>query len=417
MHSTIFDPDNWREIGATLARNKTRTFLTAFGIFWGTAMLALLHGGAMGFRGTMMRQVQGMATNMGGIFPGTTSMPYKGYNKGLQWAFNWNDYEAIVANIPTIEHIVPVIFRSDRMAYGDKSKGTRLQGIGPDFYKIQNVRFLAGRELNASDIRGKSKNVVIGTNISTDLFGSDPSYAIGKAVIIGNQAFNVVGVAKQVSEASIMGRIDDSAYIPVTTMMSTYNTGNRIDGLLFTARPGYRPKEIFKQIHTVVSHNHPVNPEDAKAFNEFDVSEMFENIGNVFTGIDLLALFVGFGTLIAGVIGVGNIMWIIVRERTTEIGIRRAIGAKPLDIIAQVLSESMVLTVIAGTAGICFAAMILGAVDHFTSDPVLGSAGYQLTFNTAVVVMLLFLVLGTVAGLIPAIRAMRIKPIEAMRSK
>ena len=148
-----------------------------------------------------------------------------------------------------------------------------------------------------------------------------------------------------------------------------------------------------------------------------DVSEMFEMVGNMFTGIDLLALFVGAGTLMAGIIGVGNIMWIIVRERTREIGIRRAIGAKPRDVIVQILSESSVLTVVAGTAGITFAAVVLYVADMITSEPGLSAAGFQLSFTAAVVILVLFLVLGTAAGLIPSLKAMRIKPVEAMREK
>ncbi len=417
MKLTIFDPDNWREIGATLARNKTRTFLTAFGIFWGTAMLAMLHGGATGLSGYMLREVQGMATNLGGMFPNQTSMPYKGYNKGLRWSFNWKDYQSINANVPKIDKLAPVIMRSDRVAFNDKQKSANVQGVVPDFFDIQTVKLLAGRALNASDLHGRTKNILIGQNISSEFFGADPTYAIGKSIIIGNQAFTVVGVGKQLSDASLMGRVDDCTYIPITTMMGTYNTGTRIDGIMFTARPGYKPSEIFQDVRRIVSCNHPVHPDDTKAFMEFDISDMFERISGIFTGIDLLALFVGFGTLIAGIIGVGNIMWIIVRERTTEIGIRRAIGAKPRDVIAQVLSESMVLTTVAGTAGICFAAMVLGIADMVTASPDLGHAGFQLTFAASLTILALFLVLGTIAGLIPAIRAMRIKPVEAMRGK
>ena len=163
--------------------------------------------------------------------------------------------------------------------------------------------------------------------------------------------------------------------------------------------------------------NHPISPDDDKAMWVMDISEEFEMIDNLFLGVSLLALFVGAGSLMAGIIGIGNIMWIIVKERTQEIGIRRAIGAKPRDIIVQILSDGVVLTSIAGLAGVCFATLVLALVDNLTADPVLGSAGFTLTFSQAIGIVLTFLVLGTAAGTLPAIKAMRIKPIEAMRDK
>lgn len=417
MKFSIFDTDNWREIGATLARNKTRTFLTAFGIFWGTAMLAMLHGGALGLRGMLFREIEGFSANTGGVFPGTTSLPYNGMQKDRSWNFTLRDCEALRETSPALESLSPIISRYGTAAYGDKSRGTSIMGAAPQFYSIQTVELLAGRVLNESDQRAKARNVVIGSEVSADLFGSDPAFAIGKFITINGLAYRVVGVAKQISEASIMGRVEQMVTLPVSTMAATYNTGNSVDIIIFTAKDQHTPKEVFKDIRNIARRNHSVSPDDPKAFNEIDVSEMFKNIGMVFTGIDLLAIFVGFGSLIAGIIGVGNIMWIIVRERTNEIGIRRAIGAKPRDIIAQILSESMVLTVIAGTAGIVFGSLVLFIADFVTADPTLGHAGFQLQFGTAIIILLVFLSLGTLAGLIPALKAMRIKPVEAMRGK
>lgn len=417
MRITIFDYDNWREIGATLARNKTRTFMTAFGIFWGTAMLAMLLGGVGGLQGFLFRNVAGFATNSAGVFAGQTSVGMHGYNKGMSWAFTRADI-AQIRNISNgLDKISGISINRASIVYGTKSSNARIGGVAADFFDIQTVAVDAGRVLNYADENKRAKNIFIGINLCGKLFGADPEYAVGKFVNIDNVAFRIVGVGHQLSDATMIGRVDDMCYMPVTTSNAMYSTGDDVSLIVFSAKAGYKPKEVFKDIRHVVARNHPVNEDDPKAFGEMDISETFESIGKVFTGVDLLAIFVGLGTLIAGIIGVGNIMWIIVRERTTEIGIRRAIGAKPRDIIVQILSESMALTVVAGTTGITFATVVLSVGDMLSADPVLGPAGFQLSFVAAVAIMATFLVLGTIAGVIPAIKAMRIKPVEAMRGK
>lgn len=419
MYISIFDTDNWREIVATLARNKTRTFMTAFGIFWGTAMLALLHGGATGLHGVLSRNFEGMATNMGAIIPGTTSKPWHGYNKGASWALTMDEAEQLVKTSDALDLMSPVISRYGSIAYGSKSQNGSITGIGSDYFKIQIVDVLAGRLLNQQDVSGRAKNAVIGQNLSSQLFGADPQQALGRYISANGIYYRVVGVVRQLSDATLIGRTDDAVFIPVTTLATAYNTGNKIDIIVFTAKNGRTPKEVFKDARRIICKHHPIDPTDDKAIMEFDISEMFGMVSNVFTGVDLLAIFVGLGTLLAGVIGVGNIMWIIVRERTTEIGIRRAVGAKPRHIIAQVMSESMVLTVVGGLAGVVFASIVLFVADHIVNamGPGTSSSGFQLTFSAAIIILLLFLVLGTLAGIFPALKAMRIKPVEAMRAK
>ncbi|MDE6161886.1 MAG: ABC transporter permease [Muribaculaceae bacterium] len=417
MKLAIFDIDNWREIGATLSRNKTRTFLTAFGIFWGTAMLAMLQGGATGLAGFMNRNFEGFATNMGAIIPGETSIPYKGFNKGMYWSLTVDDIDRARTMTDRIDLVSPIINRYGSVAYGTKSTNGSICGTAPDFWRIQEVIVHAGRTLNEGDERHSSKVAVIGRNISDELFGPDPQQAIGRYVSINGLYYKCVGVASQKGEATINSRVDKSVYVPLRPMRLAYNMGNRVDFFVFTVKPGSTPKDVLPVVRRAVCAAHPIHPDDEKAFWMMDISEMFEMVGNLFTGIDLLALFVGAGTLMAGIIGVGNIMWIIVRERTREIGIRRAIGAKPRDIIVQVLSESMVLTTVAGTAGICFATLVLYLADHLTAAPGHANAGFQLSFGAAATILAIFLVLGTAAGLIPSIKAMRIKPVEAMKDK
>ena len=415
MKNPIFDIDNWREIGATLARNKTRTFLTAFGIFWGTAMLAMLWGGASGLEGMMKRNFQGFATNLGGVFPNRTTKPYKGFNKGLSWSLDDNDVTYFRRVCPYLEYSSTLTFNVASMTYKDKTNAGQVQGVEGDYFKMQIPIIYEGRALNSSDVSGYRKVAVIGKNVADELFGNDS--AVGKFIEINKIYFQVIGVVGQQGEASLGGRMDDAAIIPATTMRRAYNMGTDVGGLVFTAVPGHTPTEAKAWLWRAITSNHPIDPTDENAIWFMDISEMFAMVDNLFLGISLLALFVGAGTLMAGVIGVGNIMWIIVKERTQEIGIRRAIGAKPSDIIAQILTESMVLTTVAGIAGVCFATIVLAVADKLTFDPVLGSAHFELHFSHAVTIVLTFLLLGPLAGMVPAGKAMRIKPIEALNDK
>lgn len=415
MKLSVFDLDNWREIGATLARNKTRTFLTAFGIFWGTAMLALLWGASRGFQGIMYRNFYGISTNMGVMFPESRNLSYKGYNKGSSWTMNFGDIEALRAGVPGLEHITGVLSNEGNASYGSKTASGMVVGAGSDYFAISRPEIVDGRLINEADVSKGEKICLIGTNRANDLFGT--GNAVGEFININSVYYRVVGVVRQIGNANVISSVDDSFYIPVTTFRQIYNTGDQIYGLIFTTVPEMRPSQINKNATRILFSRHYIHPDDAQAVNMMDISEVFNSISNVFLGIQLLALFVGFGTLMAGVIGVGNIMWIIVRERTHEFGIRRSIGAKPSDITVQVLSEAVVLTLVAGTAGVCFASIILGIADHVSADPVAGIAGFELPFGWAVGIVAVFFILGSAAGTLPAIKAMRIKPIEAMNEK
>ena len=415
MKNPIFDIENWREIGATLARNKTRTFLTAFGIFWGTAMLAMLWGGAGGLKGMLMRNFNGVDTNMGAAFPGRTTMSYKGFNKGMSWRMTQTDIDNIQRIARNIAHSSAVIQTQGFAAYGTETESASITGTSADYYNIQKPVIIAGRTINETDVHYNRKVATIGRNLARTLFGEEDP--IGKFVNVNNVYFQIVGVLMQNSEANIGSSLDDSVQLPETTMRTAFNRGDQVDFFVFTAKPGYTPTLIRPDIERAIRLTHPIHPQDELALNLMDVSEIFKMVENLFLGVSLLALVVGAGTLVAGIIGVGNIMWIIVRERTQEIGIRRAIGAKPRDIIVQILSEGVVLTAVAGTAGIVLATLVLYVIDRVSYDPMLGSAHFQLEFAHAITIMTVFLILGTGAGLIPAIKAMRIKPIEAMRDR
>lgn len=415
MKTSFFDIENWREIGATLARNKTRTFLTAFGIFWGTAMLAMLFGGAQGFEGVMRRNFAGFSTNLGAVYANRRTEPYKGFTKGSGWNITNQDVELIRQLAPAIEYSTEMNTRGGSAAFGAKTKSASISGVDGDYGRILIPVINEGRFINNGDVTAERKVAVLGKDVATSLFGNDSP--IGEYISLDGIYFKVVGVASQLSEVTINSRLDESVILPSSTMKRAFNWGNTVGLFLYTAPPGHSPAENEPIIRRIVSSAHSISPDDRNAIEFLDISEQFEMIDNLFLGISLLALFVGFGSLMAGVIGVGNIMWIVVKERTQEFGIRRAIGAKPLDITVQVLSESIMLTLVAGSLGVCFGALVLGIADKMTYDPLLGHAGFELSFRAAVTIVLLFFILGSLAGTIPALRAMKIKPIEALNDK
>ena len=388
--------------------------MTAFGIFWGTAILALLMGGSRGLKSFMNRQFEGFATNVAIVFPGRTSKPYAGFNNGMSLDLNIQDVINIRKAVPQIDRSSAVVFTWGNVLYGQNSTNAQLTGVESDYVHIFEPLMYEGRFINEADNSQSRKVCVLGKKAADELFGGEP--AVGKEVSINGIYYKVIGVAGQTSEISIGAELDESVIIPYNSMRAAYNLGNKVNMFMMTFKDKYAPGDYEEIIRRLIYGNHPVAPDDRSAMFYFDVSEQFKMVDTVFFGITLLALIVGAGTLLSGIIGVGNIMWIIVRERTHEIGIRRAIGAKPRDIIIQILSESMVLTSIAGIAGIVFAVLILSGAETLFGGPNSG-LHFLLTFTQAVTILITFLVLGTAAGLIPSIKAMKIKPIEALNDK
>jgi len=419
MKTPLLDPDNWREIFATLMRNRTRTLMTAFGIFWGTTMLALLWGGARGAEDLIRRNFQGFATNMAILHPGTTTVAYNGYAKGQQWLMTSRDIEQISRQVPHIDAITSMDIRMATAKYGRNSTSASVMGVSSQYRRIFEPLVYGGRWLNAADESRRAKVAVIGRRVADELFPGLPVEQIeGKRVEANGIYYTIIGVAGQVSEVSTGAKVDDSLIIPATTMRLAYNSGDDVYFSMFSVEPGHTPSEVKPHIDRILRANHQqLSPDDKSAIGFFDISEQFGMMEKIFFGFSMLALFVGVCTLIAGVIGVGNIMWIIVKERTREIGIRRAIGARPRQIIMQILSESTLLTTIAGMCGITFATLILSAVTVATRLPAVPDARFELSFTHAVSILVAFLVLGSAAGMIPAWKAMRIKPVEAMNDK
>lgn len=416
MRLSIFDIENWKEIGATLARNKTRTFLTGFGIFWGTAMLAILLGGARGAKDLLMRNFNGFATNSGIVFTGNTSKPYKGHQKGRYWQLDITDMERMREAFPGLSTVTElystggVSFRNGKYTYSGS-----VNGASPEYTEVMVPLIYSGRFVNHADVAQERKVAVVGQKIVNELFPGE-SAPLGKEILVNGISYSIIGVAGQTSEVNMGSRVDESVILPSSTYRRAFKRGNNVDVIMMVADKDVKIANLVPEIKRLLFVRHSIAPDDLGACDIFDVSEKFEMVDNLFIGVSLLAFFIGFSTLLAGIIGIGNIMWVIVKERTQEIGVRRAIGAKPSDIIIQILSEGIMLTAVAGTAGICFAAIALGLTQYITANEI-STPQFQMNLQQAFTIMFTFIILGTLAGLIPAAKAMKIKPVEALNDK
>lgn len=410
------DLDKWEEIFITITRNKTRSFLTAFGVFWGIFMLVVLMGGSQGVKNMMSATFDGFATNSGFMATNNTSKPYKGLRKGRYWSITNADVDLIRKRVPEIDVITPNIAKWGMNAvYKENKISCTLKGEYPIYDEIETPKITQGRTLNEVDLREQRKVCVIGSRIYETLFPHAEN-PCGKFIEINGIYYKIVGVNSNSGNMSINGNARTSITIPFTTMQNNYNFGKNVDMISYTAKEGYVISDIQEKVATILKKEHIIHPEDKQAVIMVNAEAMFGMIDGLFKGINILSWMIGLGTLLAGAIGVSNIMMVTVKERTTEIGIRRAIGAKPNDIMKQILSESMVLTIASGMGGICFGVLILQMMTMGTAQS--DTPGqFQISFWTAMIACIILIILGMLAGLAPAYRAMAIKPIEAIRDE
>ena len=413
----MIDFDRYKEILDTLTRNKTRSFLTGFGVFWGIFMLVSLLGGGKGLRELLSATFKGFANNSGMFFAMNTTKPYEGLKKGRSWSMSYKDLERVRQQVPEVEMVTPMISRWGSTAvYEDKKASCVFKGLEQSFQGIEAPDIYYGRYLNDIDNLQKRKVCIIGKQVYKTLFpkGGNPC---GKDIRVGPVFFKVVGVDYNPGKFNINGRAQESVVVPINVMRDAFAMGDTIHLLCFTVHKGYKVSDITPKIRTVVARAHHVDPTDERALPAFNMESMFNMMDNLFNGVDFLAWLVGIGTLLAGAIGVSNIMMVTVKERTTEIGIRRAIGATPRNILTQIITESITLISVAGMSGIVFTVMILQLAEMASTTDGVVNTHYQISFTTAVGTVLFLCVLGVLAGLAPALRAMNIKPVDAMRDE
>lgn len=412
-----FDIDRYREILDTLTRNKSRSFLTGFGVFWGVFMLVSLLGGGQGLKELLQRTFEGFATNSAIIWAQPTTKPYAGFRKGRQWSMVYKDVERLKQQVPELDVVAPVLSHWGGTAtFSDKKSSCSMKGLLPNYQDVETPKMYYGRYLNDMDIKQNRKVCVIGKKVYKDLFpgGGDPC---GKMICVDKIYYDVVGVDYSSGNMNINGRAEESVVVPLTLMQKAYNLGDSVHMICVTAKSGITMSSISDKMRSVVAHAHQIDPSDEKGIMVFNTEVMFGMLDNLFSGVNFLILLVGIGTLLAGAIGVSNIMMVTVRERTTEIGIRRAIGATPRDILGQIITESVILTAVAGMSGILFSVIILEMLELGNTSDGIVAAHFQVKFWTAIGAIVLISILGVLAGLAPAARAMSIKPVDAMRDE
>ncbi|WP_047788720.1 ABC transporter permease [Tenacibaculum mesophilum] len=411
----LFDSDTWQEIYGSIRKNKLRTGITIVGVLWGIFILVVLLGAARGMENNFKRIFGDFATNSVFMWTQRTDMPFKGFQKGRRFDLTFKDIEVLEKEYSNeIKLLAPRNQTNGTVVKDFKSGDFQVSGDYPVLDRVQKKDLIYGRFLNQNDIKNNSKVCVISEDMYKQLFDKK-EVPIGQYVKISNVNYKVVGVYKPSNTIDIDG---DTAYIPFTTFQKVYNTSNKVDWMMITANEGVDIKQMEKDILLTLKNLHKVHPEDKRAFGSVNLGDQIDKLMGFLTGMQFLTWFVGIATLIAGVFAIGNILLITVKERTKEIGIRRALGATPISIKRQIVLESVFLTTVAGMLGIIFGGLVL-----FLLDLLVGGGDDPTLVNPTVnipIVMLAFsilVILGTLIGLIPAYMATVVKPIEALREE
>lgn len=423
----MFDLDLWKEILSALKKNRLRSFMTAFGVFWGIFMLIVMSGAGRALENGVMDGIKAFATNSAFFWTEPTSKPYKGFQRGRRWNYKNDDIKYIRDNVKEVQYLSPKLFgpdnnSGDNTIRGKKTGAFNITGDYPDFYKIDPWVPVKGRLINDIDILHKRKVCIIGERVAEVMFEKDED-PIGEYLKINGVYFQVVGVVHPETRMNFNGnRKTESIMIPFSTMQQTYNMGDVVHFFAVTSMPGVPASQLEAKLKDLLKARHKVAPDDVQAVGSFNIEVEFVKYQGLFTGIQVLTWIVGIGTLLAGVIGVSNIMLVIIKERTQEIGIQRAIGATPGNVIMHIVAESVFLTVIAGYIGLSLGIGLLELANMALSS---GNANPddvffkrpEVSFNMAVGALSVLVVSGIVAGLIPARRAVSIKPIDALRDE
>ena len=410
--------DGLQEILYTLRQNKLRTLLTAFGVFWGIFMLILLLGFGRGMQHGIMENFGSDVLDFIVLNSGDTSVAYRGMGVGRHIQLDERDVQAISEQIRGVRLIAAErSLGTGTITYAGKNSNADIRGIPDEYFKVkEDIPFNFGRRVDPLDVNEIRKVAVLGTTVADRLFptGTNP---IGKDVRVKDVVMKVVGVFY---DKMNQGRFSERVYIPQTSYQKIFGGGNRIDAIWLRPEPGTDGFELEKKVVELTKRRHAVSPDDKRGINSFNMAMPAKNINALFIGINVFIWFVGMGTLAAGIVGISNIMIITVKERTREIGIRKALGATPLAIVSTLLLESTLVTAIAGYVGLVLGVALLELISFG-----LRTAGAKLpyflnpevNFRIAVTSIILLVGVGILAGLAPALRAAKITPTEAMRAQ
>ena len=403
----LFDKDVWQEIYESIRKNKTRTAITIFGAFWGILLLVGLLGAAKGIENGFNSMFGDFATNSVFMAGGRTSKAFKGFQEGRQIQLTTSDVEKIKSEVQGIEFVVPRNATGGLVVNGIKTANLTIFGDYPLLDKVQKKNLIEGRFINQNDIDDNKKVCVISDDVYEQLYDKDEE-VLGTYLKVNNISYKVVGVYKP-------GRIGgggNTVHIPFSTFRLVYNAGNKFQWMMITGKADFDIEQVEADVKGLLKSIHKIHPDDSRAFNGFNLGKEIAKVTGFLTGMQFLTWFVGIATLIAGVFAIGNILLITVKERTKEIGIRRALGATPIKIRQQIILESIFLTLLAGSLGIIAGGLILMLID---SADILTNP----TVNIPIVLIAyaVLIILGTFIGFIPAYMATIIQPIEALREE
>ncbi|WP_040279178.1 ABC transporter permease [Psychroserpens damuponensis] len=418
----MFSRDRWDEILEALNANKFRTFLTAFGVAWGIFILVVLLALTNGLKNGVTADFGDFATNSMFMWTQGTSKPYKGLPKGRYFNYKIDDVEAIKSTVPNIKYVSPRnqlggYNGANNVVRGTKTGAFEIYGDYPEYIKQQPMDILQGRFISYSDIESKRKICVIGTGVERGLYDKGEEI-LGTYIKINGVNFLVVGTFKM-SNSQGDGEQDASTiYIPFTTFGQAFNRGDSVGWMAITAEDGTSITSLKQQVFDVMKSRHKIHPDDDRAIGHFDLSEQFERVNGLFSILTIVGYFVGALVLMSGIIGISNIMLIVVKERTKEIGVRRALGASPWMIKSQILQESLILTILSGMVGISFGALLIWFLNYLldmSGGPVENFANPSVGMQVVFVALIILVVSGVLAGLIPANSATKMKPVDALR--
>lgn len=421
----MFDIDRWKEIWSALKKNKLRSFLTAFGVFWGIFMLIIMAGAGKGLENGITQGVGQIATNSFFMWTERTSEPYKGLRRGRYWSYENEDVE-FIRNIREVDIVAPRLFAGggggNNTVRGDRTASFYIKGDYPEWTKIDPVEQLQGRWLNEVDILQKRKVCVVGEKVIEEMFEKEED-PLGEYIRVNGVYYQIVGVVKPISNINMNGRTEESIFMPFTTMQVAYNYGNHVHVMGVTSQQGISASMVEDKVIALLKERHKIAPDDVQAVGHINLEKQFMQFTSLFMGIQILTWIVGIGTLLAGVIGVSNIMLVIIKERTQEIGVMRAIGATPRKVIGQIIMESVFLTTVAGYIGMFLGILLLegfskllemqaasGSSEVFIKSP-------EVNLSVAIACLAVLIVSGAIAGYIPARKAVQIKPIDALRAE
>ena len=417
----LFDRNVWQEIFGSIGKNKTRTIITVIGVLWGIFIYIALSGAAKGLNNGFDKVFKTVAMNSMFVWAQSSSIPYDGFKTGRQLQLKLGDVETLKNRIPEIQYIAPRITQGEfgtapvYTVKGQKSGSYTLNGDYPIYTKISTKQiFDGGRFINQEDMDQSRKVIVIGERVQQELFEKDEN-PIGQYIRVGSIYFQVIGIHKLVQGVSFDS--DSAMFIPFSTYRKTFNTGDNVGYLCIAAYNDVDVVKVEKNIKSLLKNIHRVSPDDERAFGSANLGEVFGKIMGFSDGLTFMSLIVGIATILAGVIGIGNILLISVKERTKELGVRRALGATPAEVRNQIVLESVFLTVIAGIIGIILGAGLLALINSFTTDVDFPYTNPTVPIPYVFGALAIMVVLGTLIGLIPAQRAVSIKPIDALREE